>query len=274
MKTVPLLALTALLTVPAATQAAVQTKSVKYSVDGTEMVGFMAWDDASKEKRPGVLVVHEWWGLNDYAKLRTRQLAEMGYVAFAVDMYGGGKVTRDPKQAGEWAGKVRKEDPTLMRQRVRAGFEQLKKSPMVDATKTAAIGFCFGGTTVLQLAYSGADVDGVVSFHGGLQQPQEGDAEIRSKLLVLHGEADPHVPPAQVEGWKKAVDAKQADWQLVAYAGALHAFTNPAAVGEQWKKMGVHYDAEAARRSWAHMRVFFDELFRPRAWKAADPNPK
>ncbi len=249
--------------------AAVQTKTVRYTVGGEAFEGYLAWDDAARGARPAVLVVHEWWGLNDYAKVRARQLAAMGYVAFAADMYGGGKTTSDPKEAGAWAGQVR--GTPKLRERVTAAFEAMKKQPGVDAARTAAIGFCFGGTAVLELAYGGADVDGVVSFHGGLTPPGKGDRNIRASILALHGAEDPHVPPDAVKAWEQGLDAAGADWQLIAYAGAVHTFTNPAAGRDA--ASGSAYQEKAARRSWAHMQTFFTELFQPEAWDRLSPDP-
>ena len=241
----------------AATAAAeVVTQSVEYEIDGETFIGYLAYDDAIEGARPGVLVIHEWWGLNDYAKMRAEQLAEMGYVAFAADMYGDGAVGETREEASQLAGSVR--GTPLMRVRGNAALAVLAEQENVDSERLAAIGFCFGGTGVLELAYSGAELDGVVSFHGGLVDPQEGD-EINAAILVEHGAIDPHVPPERVAEFETAMEAAGVDWQLVAYGGAVHAFTNPEAGDDPSR--GVAYNEAAATRSWAHMQQFFDEIF-------------
>lgn len=234
--------------------AAVTGETVAYRIDGVEHVGYLAYDDAIEKPVPGVLVVHEWWGLNDYVKRRARQLAALGYVAFAADMYGGGVNTGDPKQAGAWS---RAAKPHL-RERGRMALAQLSKNPRVDAGRLAAIGFCFGGTSVLQLAYSGVAIDGVVSFHGHLPLPDADDI-IVTPILVLHGAADPFVPPKDVVAWEQAMNARPTvDWHLTAYGHAEHAFTN---VGANARGIdGVAYNKDAARRSWAQMQLFLEEV--------------
>ena len=244
--------------VTAVSQAKVVTKTVEYRQGETVMRGYLAYDDSSHELRPGVLVVHEWWGLNDYAKERARQLAELGYVALAADMYGGGIVATTAQEAGKLAGAVR--GKPVLRERAQAALDELKKSPLVDADRIAAIGFCFGGTAALELAYAGAPLAGVVTFHGGLTTPKPEDhGRIKAKMLVLHGAADPLVPPAQVAAWKKSMDQEHVDWQLIKYSGAVHAFSNPAAGNDSSR--GVAYQERAARRSWDHMQLFFKEIF-------------
>lgn len=246
----PLLALIAL---PAG--AAVTTETVRYQIDDREHVGYLAYDDDLTLPAPGILVVHEWWGRNDYAERRARELAEMGYVAFAADMYGGGRTTEDPGQAGNWS----KAAQPHLRARGQAALGILAEHPRVDAGRLAAIGFCFGGTSVLELAYSGADVDGVVSFHGNLPLPTDND-EIGADLLVLHGAADPFVPPKDVNAWQREMNRRaDVDWHFTAYGHALHAFTNPGA--DDHDLDGVAYDATAARRAWQHMQRFLAETF-------------
>lgn len=257
---VPLVACAAaLLTAGSAADGAVQTRDVKYAVGGAEYVGFLAYDDATPGKRPGVLVAPEWTGVNDYARGRAKQLAGMGYAAFVIDPYGGGRNAADVKQSAEWSTALKDDRPEL-RRRVAAGFDTLKKQPQVDPAKTAAIGYCFGGTTVLELARSGADVLGVVSFHGGLSTTAPAKAgELKSKVLVCHGAVDPFVPPAEVAGFEKEMQAAKADWQLVAYGDSLHSFTNPDA--GKAAIPGVAYNEKADRRSWEAMKGFFGELF-------------
>ncbi len=182
-------------------QAAVQSKAIAYDDHGTKLTGHLYWDDAIAGKRPGVLVIHEWWGLNDYAKKRARMLAELGYVAFAADMYGDGKVTDKPDQAKQWMQQVTA-DVDLWRERANLGLAQLKASELVDGVRLAAIGYCFGGGTVLQMAYGGADLKGIVSFHGSLPAaPAESKGRIGAKILALHGQADAMIPPEVVQNF-------------------------------------------------------------------------
>jgi dienelactone hydrolase len=241
-----------------AAQAKVVTKAVEYTEGGATLEGYLAYDDAKAGTKPGVLVVHEWKGLDAYAKKRTEQLAELGYVAFAADIYGKGVRPTDPKEAGATAGKF-KGDRALLRRRVQAGLDTLRKQQGVDTKRLAAIGYCFGGTTVLELARSGADVAGVVSFHGGLDTPEPAKS-IKAKVLALHGADDPHVPEKDVLAFEKEMRDAKADWQLVSYGGAVHGFTNPDNGNDPSK--GVAYDAAADRRSWQAMRDFFAEILK------------
>jgi dienelactone hydrolase len=241
-------------------QAAIRTEKVVYRHGDTELVGFLAYDDAVKGTRPGVLVAPEWWGLNDYARRRAEQLAGLGYVAFALDMYGKGKTTSDPKEAGQLAGTFRN-DRRLMRARASAGLDVLKNRPQVDPARLAAIGYCFGGTVVLELARSGADLKGVVSFHGGLATPNPADAKnIKGKVLVLHGADDTFESSAEIAAFQEEMRQARVDWQMVYYGGAVHSFTNPDADRAGIK--GVAYNEAADRRSWQAMRDFFAEIFK------------
>ena len=239
-------------------QAKVITQNVAYQQDGTALEGYLAYDDAIKGPRPGVLVVHEFWGLNDYVKIRARQLAEMGYVALAADMYGKGVVTKDPQEARRLAGHLR--GTPLLRQRALAAFQLLKQNKLVDLQRLAAIGFCFGGTTVLELAYSGADLAGVVSFHGGLIPLKPEDAKnVKAKFLVLHGADDPLVKPEEIAAFQDGLRKAGVDWQMIYYGDAVHSFTNPDAGND--KSKGAAYNAPAAARSWKQMQLFFQEIF-------------
>ena len=239
---------------------AVRTETVEYKLGDVTMIGYVAWDDAIQGQRPGVLVVHEWYGLNDYAKSRARQLAQLGYVAFAVDMYGNGLSATDAAEAGRLASALRNGRP-LMRARAQAALETLRKNPLCDPKRIAAIGYCFGGGVALELARSGADLAGVVSFHGNLDTPNPDDAKnIRAKVLVLHGADDPHVNAAQVANFQQEMRNANVDWQMISYGGAVHSFTNPAAGNDPSR--GVAYNAAADRRSWEAMRTFFDEIFK------------
>jgi len=238
--------------------AEVVVNEVAYEHQETVLKGFMVQDTSFSGQRPGVLVVHEWWGLNDYVLMRARQLARMGYRAFAADMYGQGRSTDDPNVAGQWAGHLR--GSPLMRARAVAGLEQLRRHELVDPERLAAIGFCFGGTTVLELAYSGADLRGVVSFHGGLSPLKEEDREkLTAKLLVLHGSEDPLIKPEAIDLFQERLEVAEADWQMISYGGAVHSFSNPKAGDDP--SDGVAYDPSAARRSWKHMQLFFEEIF-------------
>ncbi|MEJ2671978.1 MAG: dienelactone hydrolase family protein [Deltaproteobacteria bacterium] len=235
------------------------TKTVAYRQDGTEMQGFLAYDDALTGKAPGVLVVHEWWGLNDFARDMAQKEANLGYVALAADIYGGGRVTTDREEAARLAGDMRG-NPELLRARAQAALLALAADPRVDPDRLAAMGFCFGGTTVLELAYSGADLAGVVSFHGGLPQAAPADLKrLKAAILVLHGADDPLVSAADITGFEQAMRQAQADWQIVCFGGAVHGFTNPA--NRDNPAAGVAYNAPAARRSWQYMQDFFREIF-------------
>ena len=241
------------------TRAKIQTKEVEYRQGGTALKGFIAWDDAVAGKRPGVLVVHEWWGLNDHARNQARRLAEAGYVGFALDMYGAGKVTTHPQDAQAFATEATK-DPAVVAARFNAALELLKKDPRVDPARIAAIGYCFGGGVVLGMARSGADLAAVVSFHGslGTKTPAQ-PGTVKARVLVLAGGADPFVPPEQVEAFRKEMQAAGARFEIVTYPGAKHGFTNPDAATYGMPQLA--YDAAADKESWAAMlRLFKDAL--------------
>jgi dienelactone hydrolase len=237
----------------------IQTKEVEYRQGSTVLKGFIAWDDAVSGKRPGVLVVHEWWGLNDHARNQARRLAEAGYVGFALDMYGGGKVTTHPQDAQAFATEATK-DPAVVAARFNAALELLKRDPRVDPARIAAIGYCFGGGVVLNMARAGADLAAVVSFHGslGTQTPAQ-PGKVKARVLVLAGGADPFVPPEQVEAFRKEMQAAGARFDIVTYPGAKHGFTNPDA--GQYGMAQLAYDPAADRQSWDAMRRLFHEVF-------------
>jgi dienelactone hydrolase len=243
----------------AAAQSAVQTKAIEYQDGDTTLTGHLYWDDAIEGVRPGVLLIHEWWGLNDYAKKRAGMLAELGFVAFAADMYGDGHVTNKPDQARTWMQEVTA-DVEGWRDRALLGLQQLKASGMVSGDNLAAIGYCFGGATVLQMGYANAPIKGVVSFHGSLPAaPEESKGRIGPKLLVLHGYADAWIGPDIVANFRAKLEEAGADWEMNTYGGARHGFTNPEAA-----KFGIDnlvYDQQADERSWARMRAFFGQLF-------------
>ena len=241
------------------TFAAIKTETIEYKEGDTTLEGVLIYDDSIMNKRPGILIAHQWKGLTDYEKKRGEMLAKLGYVAFAADIYGKGIRPKDVQEAGQFSAKYKNDRP-LLRRRVNAAFEQLKKSQFVDAQKTAAIGYCFGGTTVLELARSGADIDGVVSFHGALATPTPDDAKnIKGKVLALHGADDPFVPPAEVQGFEEEMRKAKVDWQLVAYGNSVHSFTDWNAGNDNSK--GAAYNEKADKRSWEDMKDFFNELF-------------
>ena len=248
-----------LLTPWTAIHAKVQSKPIEYTDGEVKLVGYLTWDDSIKGKRPGVLVVHEWWGLNDYAKKRATQLASLGYVAFALDMYGQGKITKHPDQASAWM-KETTANVNAWQARAMAGLKVLQAQELVDPHRIAAIGYCFGGATVTQLAYSGAAIQGVVSFHGMLPLPHPKQvSRTKAKLLLAHGNADPFLTEEHIKKFRTALDDAGLDWQMIIYSGARHSFTNPDA--DKFGMDALKYNKEADLRSWQHMQLFFDGLF-------------
>lgn len=240
-------------------RAEVKLEPLEYKSGETICEGVLAHDPEVKDKRPGILIVHDWLGISDETRRRAKMLAELGYVAFCVDVYGKGVRPAPGKEASAEAGKY-KQDRTLMLQRLAAAFETFAKHEKVDPKRIAAIGYCFGGTCVLEMARAGLDLAGVVSFHGGLKTsaPAE-EGKVKAKVLVLHGADDPHVPPEEVTAFEKEMRAAKADWQLVAYGNAVHSFTNPKAGNDNSK--GAAYEARADKRSWEALKVFLGELF-------------
>ncbi|WP_426140688.1 dienelactone hydrolase family protein [Pseudomonas sp. DWP3-1-2] len=246
-------------------QAEVKTRQVDYaSADGTKLVGYYAWDDAIKGPLPGVIVVHEWWGLNDYAKQRARQLAELGYSAMAIDMYGEGKNTEHPKDAMAFMQAALK-DSSAAAQRFDAGLEQLKKQPQTDPNKVAAIGYCFGGKIVLDAARRGEALAGVVSFHGALVTDTPATpGSVKAPILVEHGALDSMVTPENVTAFKTEMDKAGAHYRFVSLEGAKHGFTNPDADRLGHDGHGgpdIGYNKEADQRSWADMQAFLKQVF-------------
>jgi dienelactone hydrolase len=241
-----------------ASRAAIHTETVEYNQGGTTLEGFLAYDDAISGKRPGVLVVHQWLGLTDYEKRRATQLAQLGYVAFCADIYGKDVRPKDVSEAGAQAGKY-KSDRALLRARVNAALDVLKKNEFVDTKRVAAIGYCFGGTTVIELARSGADLNGVVSFHGGLDSPTPADGKnIKCKVLALAGADDPFQKPEDLTAFESEMRDNKVDWQIVFYGGAVHAFTQP---DPGFVNAGAKYNEKADKRSWEAMKTFFAEIF-------------
>ena len=240
-------------------QAKIVTQTVEYKQGDTTLEGFLAYDNAIAGKRPGVLIVHQWLGLTDYEKHRAEQLAGMGYVAFCADIYGKGVRPKDTTEAGVQATKY-KSDRALLRLRVNAGLDELKKNKLVDSGRVAAIGYCFGGTTVLELALSGAQLNGVVSFHGGLDAPSPADAKnIKCKVSVQAGADDPFQKSEDLAAFEKEMRDVKVDWQLTFYGGAVHSFTQPMAGNDNSK--GAAYNEKADKRSWQAMKDFFAEIF-------------
>ncbi|MEM1243901.1 MAG: dienelactone hydrolase family protein [Pseudomonadota bacterium] len=233
-------------------------QEIVYQHDECRMKGYVAYDEQTKEKRPAVLVVHDWSGRNEFACQKAEKFAEMGYVGFAVDMYGDAQLgtTNEEKMAlieplmGNRA---------LLQARMLAALKQVKQNALVDVTRISVIGFCFGGLCALDLARTGENIVGAVSFHGLLEKPQEMQTKkINSKILVLHGYDDPMVVPEQVNQFAQEMTTARADWQIHMYGNTKHAFTNPVADDD---KLGVKYNAIADKRSWQAMQNFFNEIF-------------
>jgi dienelactone hydrolase len=240
--------------------AEVKTKKVEYKFDGVTFIGHLYYDDAMKDKRPGVLVVHEWWGLDDYAKMRAEMLAKMGYVAFACDMYGDGKVAEHPKEATEMVGLVRK-NKDVWRGRAKAALKELTSFEYTDGTRLAGIGYCFGGTTCLELAATRADLKAVVTFHSALPKLKEEEAKaIKAKVQVNHGTDDKFISADTITAFKKSMTDAHVSLDFKEYPGAVHSFTVKGA--EDHKLEGMKYNQEADEKSWKAMKTLFDEVFK------------
>jgi dienelactone hydrolase len=255
----PRLFLIGLIASALAAHAAVKTETVEYRQGDTVLEGYLSYDDAIQEPRPGVLVVHDWMGNGPFSMRKAEELAKLGYVGFAVDAYGKGIRPKTPQEAGEQAGKM-KQDRNLLRERLKAALEYLRTQKTVDPQRIAVMGFCFGGMAALELGRSGAEIVGIVSFHGSLDSPTPADGKnIKAKVLVLHGADDPHVTVADLAAFEDEMRKGNVDWQLLKYGNAVHAFTNPAAGGD--KSKGAAYNEAADRRSWQAMKDFFGEVF-------------
>ena len=245
-------------TTAAAPASALKEENITYTGDSISMNGYVVYDDSNKNKRPAVIVVSEWWGLNDYPKMRAKKLAELGYVAMAIDMYGDGKVADNPDSAKAFAGPMYMH-PDKAKARIDAAIAKLKTYGIVDTSKIAAIGYCFGGGMLLNTARLGDnDLKGVVSFHGSLLGTPARKDLLKTRLLVLHGNADQFVSPKDVAAFKKQMDSIGADYKFVGYDSATHAFTNPAstATGQKFH-MPIAYNAAADSASWDAMKAFF-----------------
>jgi dienelactone hydrolase len=238
-------------------------KTVEYSAPGVVMKGYLAYDENVKGKRGGVLVVPEWWGLNDYVRRRARMLAELGYTALAADMYGEGMVVTTPDEAGKLSSEAMK-DFDVTKARFMAAVDFLRRQPTVDPSRIAAIGYCFGGGIVLNMARQGVDLKGVVSFHGDLTAVKPAQrGSVRAKILVLSGGADKFVTPEQIGAFKQEMKTANADFQFISYPGALHSFTNPDAteLGEKFH-MPIAYNAKADEESWSQMEGFLNKVLK------------
>ena len=241
----------------------IKGKEVSYSSGTTVMKGYLAYDKNLKGKRPGILVVHEWWGHNEYARKRARMLAEMGYAALAVDMYGDGKQAMHPDDAGKFSSELMKNFDTA-KERFTAAMDFLKKQDMVAPGEIAAIGYCFGGGIVLNMARQGLDLKGVASFHGGLAAVKPAQpGEVKAKILVLHGEDDKFSTTEQIDAFKKEMKDAGADFRFITYPGAMHSFTNPDADTYAKKfNLPLGYNAEADKKSWEELGKFLGQIFK------------
>lgn len=242
--------------------AQIQTEEIPYTAaDGTRLIGYLAWDDAVQGPRPGVLVVHEWWGLNDYAKRRARDLAALGYSALAIDMYGEGKNTGHPEDAKAFMNEALA-DPAKAKARFVAGLDLLKARPQTDASRLAAIGYCFGGKVVLDMARQSVPLAAVVSFHGALVTATPATpGSVKARMLVEHGAADSFITPEQITAFKAEMDQAGADYRFVELPGAKHGFSNPDADAHKGHGLDLGYSKEADEQSWADMQALFKQVF-------------
>lgn len=248
---------------PASAAPKVEGKAVEYSAEGVVMKGYLAYDENIKGKRPGVLVIHEWWGHNEYARKRARMLAELGYTALAVDMYGDGKQAAHPDDAGKFSSEIFK-NFDVGKARFNAALDFLKKQPSVDPDRIAAIGYCFGGGIVLNMARQGADLKGVVSFHGGLAAVKPADpGSVKARILVLNGADDPMISTEQTAAFKEEMKKAGADFTIISYPGVKHSFTNPeaTALGKKFN-LPLEYNASADKKSWKEMKKFLRAIFK------------
>jgi dienelactone hydrolase len=240
----------------------IKEESVNYTADTAKLIGYVAYNENDTAKRPAVLVIPEWWGMTDYPKMRARELAKLGYIALVADMYGNGVVADSPSTAGKYATPFYS-DPKLAASRFMGALNKLKSFPQADTTRIAAIGYCFGGSIVLNAAKMGAPLNGVVSFHGDLRGVPADKNLLKAKILVCHGLADSFVPQAQVDAFKKQMDSIGADYTFKAYPDATHAFTNPGATEKGQKfNMPIKYNPAADTASWKEMQDFFGRIFK------------
>ena len=252
------------LSIASPTLAAIRETPVTYSDGQTTMKGFVVYDDAKKDKRPGIVMVHEWWGITKHMHKEARRIAGQGYTAFLADMYGDARTANNPKDAGALSGAVMN-DPKAMESRFKAARDELAKQPTVDPTRIGAVGYCFGGAVVLNMARAGADLAGVAGFHAslGLNTPAPAPGTVKAKILVLNGADDPFVKKEEYAKFKADLDAAKADYRVIEYPGAVHAFTNPEAT-ELGKKFNLplRYDAKANKEAEAESTKFFATVFK------------
>jgi dienelactone hydrolase len=240
----------------------IKEENITYSGNNTIMSGYVAYDGSKEGKRPAVLVIHEWWGLNDYPKMRARKLAELGYIAMAIDLFGNGKTADNPDDAGKLVAPFY-QNPQMTKARFDAAMSKLKTYSQVDTSNMAAVGYCFGGAMVLNMARLGENLNGVVSFHGNLVGTPPDKNLLKAKVLVCHGADDKFVQQPEVEKFKKQMDSIGADYTLKVYPNATHAFTNPAATTNGQKfNIPIAYNAAADSASWNDMKEFFGRIFR------------
>lgn len=244
-------------------QAGVKGEEIRYQVAGVEMHGYLAYDDSTAGKRPAIVVVHEWWGHNEYARKRARMLAELGYAALAIDMYGSGRQADHPGDAREYSNAVWADMPAA-KQRFEASLLLLQNKPFVDSSRIAAIGYCFGGRVVLEMARMGLDLDGVASFHGSLATDTPAKpGTVKAKILVANGADDGFVPPEQIVGFKTEMESAGVSYRFVNYPSAKHSFTNPDADEFARKfNLDLAYSAAADAKSWQDLQDFLAEIFK------------
>lgn len=253
--------MTTILDLSAQKNSPVKGEEITYISAGSTMKGYVAYKEHQEGKRPAIIVVPEWWGNNEYTRMRARMLADLGYIAIAVDIYGEGKQAANPKEAGELAGAFY-QDPDLAITRLEAALSKIKTYPQTDGDKIAAIGYCFGGSIVLNAAKMGMDLKGVVSFHGGLAGVPAANGTTKAKILVCHGGADKFITPGEISNFRQNLDSVNAPYSFKVYEGATHAFTNPEAT-ETGKKfdMPIEYNETADKKSWEDMKAFFKTIF-------------
>ncbi|MGG9971913.1 dienelactone hydrolase family protein [Ferruginibacter sp. SUN002] len=251
-----------ILSASAMAQEKIKGEEVAYKLNGVTMIGYVAYDSTIQGKRPAVVVVHEWWGSGDYVRKRARMLAELGYIAIAADLYGDGKMAGDPATAKEFA-MVLYNNPNLAKLRIEAAINKVKEYAQTDPDKIAAIGYCFGGSMVLNAAKMGADLEGVVSFHGGLAGVPATTNSTKGKILVCHGGADKFISEEEIKAFKHNLDSVGVDYTFKVYKNATHAFSNPKATETGIKfNMPIKYNEKADRRSWKEMKKFLKEIFK------------
>ena len=263
MKKLPLFSVLLLLLSGLSAQAEIIGNKVSYTAEGINFNGYIAYDDAIKGKRPGIIVVHEWWGHNEYARKRARMLAGLGYTAIALDMYGEGKQASHPKDAGKFSAEV-KSNLASAEKRFMAAYHLLQQQPQTDSKQIGAVGYCFGGGIVLAMARRGADLKAVASFHGNLDVGEPAaKGDIKGSILVLNGAADPFIKPAQIQSFKHEMNAAEVIFEFINYPDAKHAFTNPEA-DDFGKKFGIPlaYNKDADEKSWSKMQEFFKTTFK------------